>query len=198
MSEDQRKRRPIDGAFWKAWEACNPGLRVYAYRFTKNNTGAIDLVERALDAIIAEDDDPHVRPWRDGTELVDHAKGCIRSMHSNESTSMSELVLRKSKKQRDPNPAAETRSPLEEAIDNEETRIWQATARVLREKARPGSLEQRFLEECARGVEDVQTIADNLGITYRQAIDVQKGVRRKADELLRERGYDALVDGEES
>ncbi len=192
MSDDERKKRPIDDAFWAAWLACEHECLKYAFRFCKKNAQrALELRDKAFDAVINDE-----RPWREGTELEHHVKGCIKSIASNEGTSQSELVLRKRKAQRDPDPAAPDRSPLEHAIDNEETAIFQAVLRDVRDNARAGSLEEGYLRERAQGVEDLKAIAEHLGVTYRQVVDVQKGVRRKAKELLEQRGY-ALGDEEE-
>lgn len=194
MSDDQQPIRPIDDAFWAEWVACEQECFRYALRFTRNKQAAFDLRDQALDATVRDPDEEGARPPHVGTPVEHHVKGVIRSMHSHELASMSGLVLRRKKTDKDPDPAAETRSPLEEAADNERTRVLQTIAQVLQAKAKPGSLEEGYLRLRAQGVEDLEEIADKLGVTYRQVVDVQKAVRRKFNELLRERGYD----GEES
>jgi hypothetical protein len=37
MSDDERKKRPIDDAFWAAWLACEHACLKYAFRFSKKN-----------------------------------------------------------------------------------------------------------------------------------------------------------------
>ena len=194
MTDDLRKKRPIDDVFWKAWIACEPELLRYAFRFTRDIQRALDLRDKAFDAIING-----VRPWREGTELVDHGKGCIKSISSHDTR---RIVLRKHEYDEDPDAEAPTRTPLEEAMDNEKSAAMREVGRELCKRSRPGSLESRFLEERAKGVEDLHDIADHLDVTYRQVLDCQKGVRRKSKELLRERGFtldeNEDDDGEES
>jgi hypothetical protein len=190
--EDERAPRPIDDAFWAAWLACEAACLTYALHFfpDEESQRALDLRDAAFDAILDGS-----RPWREGTELVDHMKGCMKSIHWNESINISVLALRQTEEDEDPDPANDRRSPEEEAIDNERGNILQSVVNDILAKAREGSLEKKYLLECAKGVDDVKKIAKNLGVTVPQISDVRKTVRRKANEILKKRGY-ALSDEE--
>jgi len=188
--DDERRPRPIDEAFWNAWLACERECLTYALRFFGEDEvqSALELREAAFDAVLDGS-----RPWREGTELVDHMKGCMKSIRWNESINISVFVLRDHEDEEDPDPASPIRGPDEHAADNERGRVLQDVLNDVLAKAREGSLEKRYLLECAKGVETLAAIAKNLGVTTGAVKDARKGVRRKAKEMLLKRGY-ALSD----
>lgn len=185
----RRPPRPLDDAFWEAWLACEDECLGFAIKLARSKQRGQDLFESAFKAIV-----DGVRPWREGTALASHAKGCIKSIFFHESTSMSGLELNKSDEDEDPDVEDEERDPEQRAIDGEEADILRRCGRDLLAEARPDTLEQRVLQQLANGVTDRVTIATNLGVLPRQVTDVKKTIRRKAQKWCREHGYDLLDD----
>jgi hypothetical protein len=199
--QDTRPARPIDDVFWTALQACEQECVICAVRFKGDDVQAgRELYEAALDAVLDGS-----RPWREGTELVNHIKGCIKSICWNERVNLSALVLRKTNAEDDddPDPEAEGRSPEEHASDNERTSVLRALMQEMFAGAKEGTLQHSFWLEVAKGNENLDVIAKNLGVKKTQIKDVRKKIRARAKEILAKRGFaldatDDDEDGEES
>jgi len=181
----ERAARPIDDAFWEALEKCQPECLIYGSILCDDDHQAgEELFKEALDAILDGS-----RPWREGSELVAHIKGCMRSLAWNDRVNQSALKLRELKADRDPEPIAKQPTPQQQAMNNEKNARLAKMCDELARDAKPGTLEHRFWQEVMKGVFDLDDIAHNLGVSRDAIRDLMKRIHEKAEKLLQKHGY---------
>jgi len=188
----ERKARPINKDFWDALEECQAECLIYGSRLLDfDDQAGEELFKEALDAILDGS-----RPWREGSELVHHIKGCMKSIAWNGWVNQSELKLRDLPTDPDPEPIAKQPTVEQQAMRNEKNRVLMRLCNELADGARPGSLEDRFWSVVARGIYDTDDIAEAMGVSRTVIRDLLKEIRPKADALLKKHGYRLESDAE--
>jgi len=181
----ERAARPIDDAFWEALEECQADCVIYgAMLCDYDDQAGEELFKEALDAILDGS-----RPWREGSELAAHMKGCMRSLAWNSRVNQSGLKLREVETDRDPEPIAKQPTPQQQAMNNEKNARLAKMCDELAQDAKLGTLEHRFWQEVTKGVFDLDDIAENLDVARDVIRDLMKRIREKAEKLLQKHGY---------